>query len=710
MASRIQEQNPRDKLVSLQDALRLLRSSTFKIRIERNHQGDWEWGTGFFISRVDGTVDGTALTVYHNLPELVRKNKKGLLDAFYRGSWYQFECLVAFSSPENQGDIAVLRLYHPPPGLIEGLPIAYFDPSLPEHQRIQFWAGKPVCAFGFPCEQRGLGERFVDGNIDAGQPLVKIDLPDAYGYNIITTVERLRFLSLRAKELRCISGAPILDRETGLVVGVEDSYEESLSVVYGSEIAWLVKTWPELGKYAKKLGERQRPAPTQQITPQSQRDHCDHELLLQFWEHFITQETTIIFGSPVPDPDSLRYDPAGTMGVQDARAMEMILNTLRALAGERRLPIRFKSLPSVGIHGENLRDNLILIGGPYSNTVTADVLRGMPITLIFFGAGDIRAIYDEFDKKLYESNLKTVEGITEGVDWGIIIRTRSPFNPEKQVLVLAGRYGFGSYAAAEAVCTPSLLRVMCDQQRIFFKALVKAQVVRGWPQAAEVVTYKDMAPLAGLSESNRQAAVQELRRLLLAKSSYRKQHPDMVEIVWFGRGGQGLRTVSEILARAARRQGLFAQAFPEYGPERSGAPAKAYNRIARQEISVHCAVYEPDVVVVLDPSLLHSAVVGDILGVLQPYSTLVLNIQAEPQEIRQQAGHPGKIITVDAESIARETCCPFPNIPLLGAVLRAVDLVSLNQAKIELVQLFPEQKAELYCMALELGYERAVIS
>lgn len=214
MPGETQGRQPEGKLVSLQEALNLLQSSTFKIRIEKNRQGDWEWGTGFFISKIDGTIDGTAFTVYHNLPEPVRKNKRGVLDAFYKGSWYKFECLVAESSQEDQGDIAVLKLHLPPPNLIVGLSIAYFDPSLPEHQHVQFWAGRPVCAFGFPCEQRGLGERFVDGNIDAGQPLVEIDLPDAYGYNIATTVKRLRFLSLRAKELKGISGAPILDRET----------------------------------------------------------------------------------------------------------------------------------------------------------------------------------------------------------------------------------------------------------------------------------------------------------------------------------------------------------------------------------------------------------------------------------------------------------------------------------------------------------------
>jgi hypothetical protein len=116
-----------------------------------------------------------------------------------------------------------------------------------------------VCAFGFPFEQTGQGERFVDGNFDSTQPLVEVDKKSLAGTGPKVTgmVEWLRFYGgERAKELQGISGAPILDRETGWVIGVEHRYVPNLDIVYGTEIARLAKAWKNLPSYAKRLRPR----------------------------------------------------------------------------------------------------------------------------------------------------------------------------------------------------------------------------------------------------------------------------------------------------------------------------------------------------------------------------------------------------------------------------------------------------------------------
>lgn len=143
----------------------------------------------------------------------------------------------------------------------------------------------------------------------------------------------------------------------------------------------------------------------------------------------------------------------------------------------------------------------------------------------------------------------------------------------------------------------------------------------------------------------------------------------MLEIRWHGRGGQGAKTVSQVLAQINLREGKFVQAFPEFGPERSGAPIRAYNRISDEEILVHSAVYTPDVVVVVDESLLRSE--NPTEG-LRPDGILIVNTPCSPEEIRKQTGFRGRIIAVDADRIAREAGTGFANIPMLGAVAAAL--------------------------------------
>lgn len=138
----------------------------------------------------------------------------------------------------------------------------------------------------------------------------------------------------------------------------------------------------------------------------------------------------------------------------------------------------------------------------------------------------------------------------------------------------------------------------------------------------------------------------------------------MKEIRWHGRGGQGAKTVSQILAQINLREGKFVQSFPEYGPERSGAPMRAYNRISERDILVHCGVYTPDVAVVIDETLLDSE--NPTQG-LKPTGVLIVNSKCSPEEIRARTGFGGKIVVVDADSIANEAGTGFPNVPMLGA-------------------------------------------
>lgn len=184
----------------------------------------------------------------------------------------------------------------------------------------------------------------------------------------------------------------------------------------------------------------------------------------------------------------------------------------------------------------------------------------------------------------------------------------------------------------------------------------------------------------------------------------------MLEIRWHGRGGQGAITVSRVLAMAALEKGLFVQSFPEYGPERGGAPMKAYNRISDAEIKLHCGVYEPDLVAVLDQTLLEAE---DVTEGLSADGGLLVNTPRSPQEIRQATGFSGKILTLDADSIARETN-RFPNVPLLGALLGAIKAVSLDEVADALRELLAgklsEEKVQLNIEALRLGYEQAQVS
>ena len=141
-----------------------------------------------------------------------------------------------------------------------------------------------------------------------------------------------------------------------------------------------------------------------------------------------------------------------------------------------------------------------------------------------------------------------------------------------------------------------------------------------------------------------------------------------IEIRWHGRGGQGAKTAALLLADVAFKTGKNVQGFPEYGPERMGAPITAYNRISSDEIRVHSNIYHPDYVVVVDETLLHTV---DVTAGLKEQGAIVVNTPKSPQEIAPQLnGYKGKVYTVDARKICVETLGKnFPNSPMLAAIV-----------------------------------------
>jgi len=145
----------------------------------------------------------------------------------------------------------------------------------------------------------------------------------------------------------------------------------------------------------------------------------------------------------------------------------------------------------------------------------------------------------------------------------------------------------------------------------------------------------------------------------------------MVEIRWHARGGQGAVTASKILASAAIEEGKYAQSAPDYGAERSGAPLRAFNRISDTPITLHCLVLNPDVVIVVDPTLLDAV---DFLEGTGEDAVLIINTDKTPEEIKEK--YPlgnRKVYTVDATKIAMEELKrPLMNVPMLGALVKAL--------------------------------------
>ena len=149
----------------------------------------------------------------------------------------------------------------------------------------------------------------------------------------------------------------------------------------------------------------------------------------------------------------------------------------------------------------------------------------------------------------------------------------------------------------------------------------------------------------------------------------------MIEIRWHGRGGQGVVTVSKLLASSALTEGKYIQAFPEFGPERMGAPIRSFTRISDEPITVHSQVTNPDVVVVLDPTLIGEI---DLTEGLKKDGVLIVNTTKSPQELKKKL-KAKRIYSLDATKIAQESIGrPIPNVPMLGALVKATGLLNLE--------------------------------
>lgn len=184
---------------------------------------------------------------------------------------------------------------------------------------------------------------------------------------------------------------------------------------------------------------------------------------------------------------------------------------------------------------------------------------------------------------------------------------------------------------------------------------------------------------------------------------------EVVEIRWHGRAGQGVVTASEMLAETALEEGKYFQSFPEFGAERAGAPIRAFSRFSGQPLTIHCAVYEPDVVVIFDPTLVG---IVDMTEGLKPDGVVVANTRLGPAELRQRLGlgSTTKVYTVDATRIAMDTLGRnIPNVPMVGALLRAVTVVSPKnldeQIKTRLGARFSSRVVQANQQAFERAYQ-----
>jgi len=181
----------------------------------------------------------------------------------------------------------------------------------------------------------------------------------------------------------------------------------------------------------------------------------------------------------------------------------------------------------------------------------------------------------------------------------------------------------------------------------------------------------------------------------------------MIEIRFHGRGGQGSVTSAELLALAAIGEGKYAQAFPSFGPERRGAPVVAFCRISEQPIRIRANIYEPDIAVVLDPTLLK---IVNVAAGLKPSGIVVTTSKDSPEMVRETLGIKNRIAVVDAIKIAMEVLgLPITNTAMLGSLIRAADLVKKESFIPPLKERFG-RIAEKNIAAFERAYQDTVLT
>jgi pyruvate ferredoxin oxidoreductase gamma subunit len=161
---------------------------------------------------------------------------------------------------------------------------------------------------------------------------------------------------------------------------------------------------------------------------------------------------------------------------------------------------------------------------------------------------------------------------------------------------------------------------------------------------------------------------------------------EILEIRWHGRGGLGAVTSAELVARAAISEGRYAQSFPSFGPERRGAPVLAFLRISDESIKVRTVIQEPDIVVVLDPTLLHAV---DITSGLRKDGKIIVNSRKPPAELKSEFGFKWPVAAVNATKIAGETIgVPITNTAMIGALLKVTEAVKMDSMVEQLQERF----------------------
>lgn len=183
----------------------------------------------------------------------------------------------------------------------------------------------------------------------------------------------------------------------------------------------------------------------------------------------------------------------------------------------------------------------------------------------------------------------------------------------------------------------------------------------------------------------------------------------VTEIRWHARGGQGAMLAARTLARVAISEGKYAQGMPEFGPERMGAPMRAYNRISDNNFSLYCAVVNPDVVVVLDSSLMETI---DVTEGLNKDGIIIVNTNQSPSELRRKLKlNTGKVYTVDATGISVAALGrPMPNTPIMGAIVKATGGIVkldglLDDIKHSFGDKFSPKVVEGNIIAIKRGYD-----
>jgi len=178
---------------------------------------------------------------------------------------------------------------------------------------------------------------------------------------------------------------------------------------------------------------------------------------------------------------------------------------------------------------------------------------------------------------------------------------------------------------------------------------------------------------------------------------------EMTEIRWHGRGGQGVKTAALLLAEVALADGQYSQGFPDYGPERMGAPIRGYTRVSDEPVRMHCAIENPDAVVVLDSTLLG---VVDVASGLKEGGVLLVNSKESPSEVaKKHKLEKLKVMTVDATGISLEEIGrAIPNTPMVGALLKALPVVPVDM----LVEKMRQEFAKKFSDKIIEGNVRAV--